>query len=84
MTCVLVAAVRGASTGAMSLHNEDGIAPDSGVTGPRDREEHPHDLAPDAQLEDDPLNQEHPKVPDAEANEPDEDPGNPVSVDESA
>ncbi len=44
----------------MSLHNEDGIAPDSGVTGPRDREEHPHDLAPDAHLEDDPLNQDGP------------------------
>ena len=84
MTRVLVAAVCGASTGAMSLHNEDGIAPDSGVTGPRAHQEHPHDLAPDAHIEDDPLSQEHPKVPDAEANEPDEDPGNPVSVEESA
>lgn len=36
----------------MSLHNEDGIAPDSGVTGPKSRMEEPHELAPDERVED--------------------------------
>lgn len=51
----------------MSLHDENGIAPDAGVRGPKDREENPHDLAPEGHLEEDPLSTDPGTDTDAES-----------------